>query len=177
MPPWIATLLSLATWALLASPAGAEFYRWRDASGAEHFTQHLHEVPPGQREAAKAAARAREADGANVTWHATPRREPTVGASVEAREAAPPAARAPSAGECRMLQKEARKKRKVIRTHQGSVDANLQWADDITRSAYARRRSEVRAEEESRWLARAQADLESFLETQRRRGVEPGCLR
>lgn len=42
---------------LLCTPAaGAEIYRWVDASGREHFTQNLSQVPPEQRRDAQPAA-------------------------------------------------------------------------------------------------------------------------
>ena len=40
-------------------PAGAEIYRWTDASGRVHFTQDLGQVPAAQRGEAERAARAR----------------------------------------------------------------------------------------------------------------------
>jgi clan AA aspartic protease (TIGR02281 family) len=45
--------------ALLVSTSGgaaAEVYRWTDETGREHFSGSLSEVPPGQRDAARAAA-------------------------------------------------------------------------------------------------------------------------
>ena len=45
------------------------------------------------------------------------------------------------------------------------------------RSAGSRRLYEVRAEEEARWLTRTEAELERFVEAQRRRGVVSDCLR
>ena len=45
--------------ALLAAPAGAEIYRWRDAQGREHFTTDLQKVPPGQRDEAVRGSGAR----------------------------------------------------------------------------------------------------------------------
>lgn len=37
-------------------PAISEIYRWMDATGREHFTQDLNQVPPHHREAARSAA-------------------------------------------------------------------------------------------------------------------------
>ena len=48
----------LALLAVLPAWATAEVYRWTDAEGRVHFTQDLSRVPPGQRGAAAAAARA-----------------------------------------------------------------------------------------------------------------------
>lgn len=42
---------------LLAAPAGAEIYRWTDASGRVHFTQDLSQVPAPHRKQAEAAAK------------------------------------------------------------------------------------------------------------------------
>lgn len=39
---------------LIASPVAAEFYKYRDSSGAIHFTDNLAEVPPDQRPKAEA---------------------------------------------------------------------------------------------------------------------------
>jgi len=185
MPPLVrtrATLAALAATALVSTSAGADVYRWRDAAGREHFAQQLHQVPPEHRAEARTAAEPADAEGSGgaISYQDVPRRSATLGASAEARDArepAPPAARAPSAGECKDLQKQIAKKQKVIRTHEGSVEANQRWADDIDRSPFSRRKYEVRAEEESRWLARAEEDLESFIDQQRRKGVAPGCLR
>jgi hypothetical protein len=180
MPPLLrAGAIALAC-AWLATPVGAEVYRWRDASGREHFAQQLHQVPAEHRAAAKAAA-ADAGDSESVSFHAVPRRSPTDGARSEGREAraevAPPAMMAPGAGECRAAQKEVARQEKVIRTHRGSVEANQRWADDIDRSAFSRRKYEVRAEEEARWLARAEEKLERYVDSQRRKGLDPGCLR
>jgi hypothetical protein len=163
---WLVLVISL--------PAAAEFYRWRDTAGREHFAQDLSRVPPQYRGAAKAAAE-RGADSAPViNYHGVPTRAP---APAGARHAVPAAPAPPSAVDCRALQKQVKKLEKVIRTHQGSVDANQRWADDIERSAFSRRKYELRAEEESRWLARAEAKLDRFRDAHRRKDTPPGCLR
>jgi len=167
-------LAALVCLLLLAVPAAGEFYRWRDASGREHFAQDLSRVPPQHRAAAKAAAE-RQRDAGAINYHATRRQTPTPNVPAGARKAAP-AAPAP-AYDCQAVQKQVKKKRKVVRTHQSSVDANLRWADDIDRSVFSRRKYELRAEEEGRWLAKAEADLDRFMKQQRRKGVAPGCLR
>lgn len=181
LPPARACVaLVAAVW--LAASAGAEVYRWRDASGREHFAQQLHQVPAEHRAAAEAARESGEApkSGGGVSFHdAPPPRDPHAGGgdAGRGREPAPPAALAPGAGECHALQREVARKQKVIRTHRGSVEANQRWGDDIGRSAFSRRRYEVRAEEEARWLARAEEELTRFIDAQRRKGVPPGCLR
>ena len=163
---------------LAAAPAAGEIYRWRDAAGREHFAQDLGRVPREHRAAAQAAAEQGEVAADSINYHATPRRTPTAGARAEARRAAPAsAAPAGAAFDCAHLKKQVKRKRKVVRTHQGSADANLRWADDIDRSVISRRKHELRAEEEGRWLARAEADLERFVDEQRRKGAPPGCLR
>ena len=182
MPPLLrAGAIALAC-ALLAAPLGAEMYRWRDASGREHFAQQLHQVPPEYRAAARERAQSDgQPAGEALSFHAVPRRQPTEGARVESREAAPPAMMAPGsdsdAAACRAARKEVERQEKVIRTHRGSVEANQRWADDIDRSPFSRRKYEVRAEEESRWLARAEAELERYVDAQRRKGLDAGCLR
>ena len=160
---------------LTSAPAAGEVYRWRDAAGREHFVQDLARVPREYRAAAKATAEQGKAAEDSINYYATPRRAPTLGARAEARRAA--AAPAGAAFDCADLKKRVKRKQKVVRTHQGSVDANLRWADAIDRSIVARRKSELRAEEEVRWLAKAEADLERFVEEQRRKGAPPGCLR
>jgi hypothetical protein len=90
---------------------------------------------------------------------------------------AAPAAAAGADYDCDALRREVAKKERAIEIHRSSVEANQRWADDISRSAFSRRRYELRAEEEQGWLERAEADLERFLDAQRRRGVPPGCLR
>ena len=44
---------------LLSQSATAEIYRWVDDQGRQHFTQSLEDVPPAQRESARAAAEKR----------------------------------------------------------------------------------------------------------------------
>jgi hypothetical protein len=159
---------------LAAAPAAGEVYRWRDVAGREHFAQDLSRVPREHRAAAKAAAEQGGDAADSINYHATTRRAPTSGARAKARRIAQPA----RAGfNCAHLKKQVRRKQKVIRTHQRSVDANLRLADDIDRSVYSRRRYEVDAEEEGRWLAKAEADLDRFVDAQRRKGAPPGCLR
>ena len=52
-----ARALPLAVLALaVAGAARGEIYRWTDAEGRLHFTQHLDQVPPEQREAARRGA-------------------------------------------------------------------------------------------------------------------------
>lgn len=87
------------------------------------------------------------------------------------------AAPAPSAWDCAALRREVREKERVITRHRTSVESNLRWADDISKSAFSRRKYEARAEEEQRWLERAEEGLEAFREKNRRMGVPPGCLR
>ena len=160
---------------LAALPAGAEFYRWKDASGREHFAQEIHQVPPEYR--AEAARRQKKREGgATINYHAAPKRKTTAGGRAEAKKVAP-AAQAPASWDCGALKRESKKKQKVIRRHRGSVASNLRWADDITKSAFSRRKYEARAEEEGRWLAKAELDLARFLEQNRKRGVPHGCLR
>ncbi len=168
-------LLVAALCLLFAAPAAAEFYRWRDASGREHFAQELHQVPPEHRAAAKAAA-GKARDGGAINYLKVPKRT-----SRPVTPVADPGPAAPSPGsagfDCAALRKQVKKKKKVIRTHRGSVEANLRWADDIEKSVYARRKYELRAEEEGRWLEKAEADLDRFVEEYRRKGAPPGCLR
>lgn len=161
---------------LLSAPVGAEFYRWRDAAGREHFAQDLSRVPPEHRAAAKAAAERAGESGGGINYHTSPTRLDTSGAT--ARKAAPAAPAPPGAAvACGDLKREVKKLEKVIRIHRGSVAANQRWADDIEKSAFSRRKYELRAEEEGRWLAKAEAKLERFRQEQRRKGVAPGCLR
>ena len=162
---------------LVALPAGAEFYYWKDASGREHFAQEIHQVPPEYRAAADAARRQKKSEGsAAINYHAAPRRKTTAGGRAEAKKVAP-AAQAPASWDCGALKREAKKKQKLVRRHRGSVESNLRWADDITKSDFSRRKYEARAEEEGRWLERAEVDLARFLEENRKRGVPRGCLR
>lgn len=173
MLPRAAALLSL----LLALPAGAEFYRWTDAAGREHFVKQLHQVPPEQRAQAEAARTRGPETGDAVSYHASsPRRTGTAGARAEAKRAAPAAA-APSGWSCTSLRREVREKQRVVARHRRSVESNRRWADDISKSAFSRRKYEARAEEEARWLAKAEEALEAFRDRNRRRGVPPGCLR
>lgn len=166
---------SLLCWLVLAVslPATAEIYRWRDAAGREHFVEELSRVPPQYRAAAKAAAD-QGSETPAINYHVIPTRVP---APAGARRAVPAAPALAGSAACGTLKKRVKELEKVVRTHQGSVDANLRWADDIERSAFSRRKYELRAEEEARWLARAQTKLDRFRESQRRQGVPPGCLR
>lgn len=60
----LAVLLALL---LIGAPAGAEIYRWSDASGRVHFTQDLSQVPPSQRKQAEGGAKADHAK-VPMTW-------------------------------------------------------------------------------------------------------------
>ena len=71
----------------LGAPGGAEIYRWVDASGHEHFSSRLSDVPPAQRDAAEQGAGQR--GRVNVVESVRP--------APEAKPA--PAAPAPAAGE------------------------------------------------------------------------------
>lgn len=59
----------------LAAPASSEIYRWEDQNGVEHFTTNLTEVPPSQRDLAK--ARAAVKSGSLQRVETTVRRTPT----------------------------------------------------------------------------------------------------
>ncbi len=59
MPRPLLALLASALLLLGGAAALAEIYRYTDAQGREHFTTNLEQVPPSQREAAKAAAAGR----------------------------------------------------------------------------------------------------------------------
>ena len=175
MPIGRALAFALALAIACADVAIAEIYRWTDEGGRERFVSSLDQVPPRYR----AAARERASKGrGSVSYHRdrspSPRAEP---APTPAEQ--PPAATAtqPDAPACKAIRRQIAKKEKVIRTHERSVESNERKADDITRSAFSRRKYEVRAEEEAGWLAKAEADLETFREARRREGASPGCLR
>jgi clan AA aspartic protease (TIGR02281 family) len=72
----------------IAAPAHAELYSWVDASGRQHFTSDLHEVPPEHRPAARSAATKPLGGNPIQTYSASP-------SSVRH---ASPASPAPSAG-------------------------------------------------------------------------------
>jgi hypothetical protein len=59
MPRPLLALLASACLLLGGAAALAEIYRYTDAQGGEHFTTDLEQVPPSQRDAAKAAAEGR----------------------------------------------------------------------------------------------------------------------
>jgi hypothetical protein len=81
--------LALALAALLAaSTAAGEIYEWKDASGKKQFTTDLSKVPPGQRAAAEAKARARgaRAPAPPASAASTERKAPSLQASRHSAE-------------------------------------------------------------------------------------------
>lgn len=53
--PWLAVAVALVFF-LVSASGKAQIYRWSDATGREHFTQDLNQVPARHREAARKAA-------------------------------------------------------------------------------------------------------------------------
>ena len=164
----LASLLGLC----VASSAAAEIYRWTDANGREPFTTNLQQVPAEQRESAQEAVK-RAQDRINHYTAPAPRRD----APAKAGDSAAPRSEATPDWSCDRVRREARKLRKTITYHRKRVDRFGRRADDITASAYSRRRNELRGEESAAWLAKAEAAFERFAREQRIRGVPPGCLR
>ena len=172
MPRARRTLLVLVACALAAPAASGQIYRWRDADGRQRFTTDLQQVPPEQRESAKGSGK----KGGSVTFHSGDERP------AERKEAAPgPAAvtdpGATSEADCTRLQKQARAKLRDIGKKERRVERYEDAADDIARTEYARRRSEIKLEAARAELEKARSDYEAFRTAARRDEVEPGCLR
>lgn len=168
-------LLGLLLAALgVAAPSSAEIYRWRDASGVEHFTTELHEVPPDQRPAARKRA---EEGGAAVNFHSGTKQQPAPARAPRKSQAAPAKKAATPDWSCATLQREARRQRRLITRQEKRVAAQRKQAENIEASDTSRRKHEIRMEKEAGGLARLNAALDAFEEKQRRIGVPPGCLR
>jgi hypothetical protein len=181
-------LMLSATLAAIPGELQAAIYRWVDATGREHFTMDLEQVPPQYR-AAAAAAEKRSHSRMNVIGN---------GSSSAARS---PAAAGPARVGPRL---EAKKPgghgekwwREEHRRHRNQVEQarrSLERAGDITQ--YSRyyagvgRRERAQARNDARRargaavrgaeerLQGAQTALADFLEGARRAGVPPGWLR
>jgi clan AA aspartic protease (TIGR02281 family) len=98
----------------MSAPAGAEVYRWTDATGRIHFTEDLSQIPQAHRAAAERQAAAPKSDRLQT---------------YSSNEARPPGRRAGSGGSGRSIQ--------VPFTHQGTlmvVDVRLN--DSVTAPFY-----------------------------------------
>lgn len=158
----------------LAVPAAAEIYRWRDASGREHFTTDLQQVPPEQREGAR--ERAAEPPGGSVTFHSGDDVRPKAAATPRTRPS--PAAPAPAqAGLCQKADREAARLRRILAKRERHAASLKRSADDIRNHFTTRAKNQARYEEALRTVDAAKTDLRRFEAGQRQAGVEPGCLR
>ena len=167
--PLLAALLLAA-----ASPASGEIYRWRDASGREHFTTDLQQVPAPYRRQAVEGSRAGEG-GPAINYHSEPRRnEPE---AAETKRKAPPAKRETVDYDCEALRKKARSKLKLVAKKERTVERREDTVSDIASSIYSehlREKSLAKAEAD---LEAARADYERWRKLHLRRGAPPGCLR
>ncbi len=161
----------LAACALAAPAADGQIYRWSDADGRQRFTTDLQQVPPDQRESAKQGGK----PGGSVNFHSGDERPPQPEAAPGPAAAAGPGAA--SDADCARLKKQARAKLRDIGKKERRVERYEDAADDIARSDYARRRSEVKLEAARAELDRARTDYEAFRSAARRDEVDPGCLR
>ncbi len=87
-------LTSIALLALAAPPAFAELYRWKDATGKEHFTSDPSQVPAQHRQPAAAVG---QSSGGNLSVIESQPTPPPASAAPTGRAAKTPAAAAPAA--------------------------------------------------------------------------------
>jgi len=170
LPCWILAALLLAA----ASPAAGEIYRWRDASGREHFTTDLQQVPAPYRRQAFEGARAGD-EGPAINYHPEPRRKEPAAAQGAAKAA--PAKRETVDYDCEALRKQARAKLRRVAKKERTVERREDSVSDIASSIYSehlRKKSLAKAEAD---LESAQADYERWRRLHLRRGAPPGCLR
>lgn len=166
---WILAALLLAA----ASPAAGEIYRWRDASGREHFTTDLQQVPARFRRQAVEGSHTAE-EGSVINYHSEPRRQEPRAAE---EKTAPPAKGVTVDYDCEALRKQARAKLRLVARKERTVERREDSVSDIASSIYSehqRKKSLAKAEAD---LESAQADYERWRKLHLRRGAPPGCLR
>jgi len=169
--------LSLLLAFVAVAPARGEIYRWRDASGREHFTTDLGQVPARHREAAKT----RQTQGGGYSKTSGPERSGMTGGapfspSDPAASPAVPVGESPDA-KCRQAGKELRRQRKRVERAERKLEHMQARARKIGLGDTGRARAERRAEEQRERTEQLQRDYEARRDAYRREGLEPGCLR
>lgn len=176
---------------VLLAPLGAnaEIYRWHDASGREHFTSDLQQVPAPHRRQALEAPRAGE--GSSLNFHAEPPTadselgappaedsEQDTPAAADSEQETPPANGRETVGyDCEALKKQARKQLSQIAKKERVVDRREDSASNIASSIYADHRLKKTLRKAKLDLAELRADYERWRTLHYRRGAPAGCLR
>jgi len=176
VPPTRASsgLLVAALLLVAPLPAAAEIYRWRDASGKEHFTSDIHRVPAAYRR--QALENATEPVEGRVHYHSGDARRPAEPAPSTAPAPAP--AKVETSGfDCEALKKQARKKLAEVAKRERAAERREDISSDIASSIYADKRNENALRKARTQLEKARANYELWRKIQYSRGAPPGCLR
>jgi hypothetical protein len=164
----------------IAAPASAEFYRWTDGEGREHFTMDLHRVPPEHRAEAERRAVLEKAkadpepsklntmetpDSQRAKRWTRPRRSyshsPAASAEVQCSSSLK--------SQAQKLQRDVARWEKRVEL-EGDLERRLVRTED-------RLRAENRGERYEIYLEHAEQALEDFEDRMRQKGVLPGCYR
>lgn len=180
-----AFLLSVGLALALAPAAGAEIYRWKDASGREHFTTDLSAVPPADRARAQAAAGA--SSGGGVNRFSAPEDAPPARAPEASRASSRPAAQADGAEkvgghEEAWWREQAHRYVSDIERLEAGVeqceDMRAPRPEKLKRQHYDRKMGALeRCASDKSTLEVTRRQQENFLERARLQGVPPGWLR
>jgi hypothetical protein len=168
----------------LAAPAFSEIYRWKDQNGVEHFTTHLADVPPSQRDLAKARAAVKSGSLQRVETTARPTPTPT-----PKRAASSASAPAHGAGEDAIegrtepqWREEATRLRARVALYAPHVERcegdSLRISAGSSREHIREEAAEAEACERNRFEhSLAEKALADFEERAHRTGVPPGWIR
>jgi hypothetical protein len=171
----------LLGFALAASAARAELYRWTDANGVTHFTSDLNQVPAGQRDLARAAVSSGKGSLQRVASSA-PRAQSASGSAAPASPAAPAAEDRVGGKTDVQWRDEATRLRSRIALFEAPAARcgkdRFAWSRGDGGRKYREEQAEAEACQRTELeLSLARKALEDFKERARRTGVPPGWIR
>ena len=179
--PRLALALGAAALLALAPPAGAEFYRWVDDQGRESFAMDLHQVPKKHR--AEALRRAEleklraEPEPEAINTMKTPDNAAAKRALRPRRSAYGRSSATVVDTGCASWQREkADRLRRDVARWEKQVDLYEQRERRMVRTE-DRLHAANQVESNQIYLEQAEAALEDFEDSLRRKGVPPGCYR
>ncbi len=173
---------------VLAAPMLGEVFKWTDKNGAVHYTSDINQVPPGQRDLARAAANSGKGSLQRIRSSAPNLRSARSAPSSGAIRTASPASPAPAAEE-RVEGKSEAQWREQAQRHrariavlepiaEGCEDERFDWSAGDGGRKYRAEQAEAEACDGTRRdLALERSQLENLEERAHRAGVPPGWMR